>query len=398
MYRRAPVRQCGPGGGSGWRAVAPCVIWGSATAPVDVVHALKVISPLLLSALAAAPVASVTAQVAPPAARDTAAAARAPRHTRPAALFLSDSLLAVTIRTDVRGLFGDRDTAGTEWRQGTITWTGPDGERTAPLALRTRGNWRLRECEIPPIRLRFTDSLVRGTPWEGARRPKLVSPCYNRDNYEQYVLAEYAIYRVLRLFTRLTFEARLLRVTFADSAGRGRPMTRYAFVTEDPERLADRLGGTIVVPVTGAPLVRPSPTYNALLGVFQYFIGNTDWSVPGHHNIELMHIGDTTFGIPFDFDWAGVVAAPYARPAAQLPIRDVRERYFLGFCLPETLLEPELARFESLRDSIAAVYRALPGLQLRTLERTLRYYDEFYTLVADRRRFFDRVVRRECRP
>jgi hypothetical protein len=326
-----------------------------------------------------------------------AQAPRTPRHTRPAAVFLSDSALAVTIRTDLRGLFGDRDTAGTEWRDGTITWTGPDGARTAPLGLRTRGMWRLRECEIPPIRLRFTDSLVRGTLWEDAGRPKLVSPCYNRDNYEQWVLAEYAIYRVFRLFTPLTFAARLLRVTFEDSAGRGRPITRYAFVTEDPERLAGRFGGTIIKPDTGAPLGRLSPAYNALLGVFQYFIANTDWSIRGLHNIELVRIADTTFGIPFDFDWAGVVGAPYARPAPQLPIRDVSERYYLGFCQAETVLEPALARFESLRDSVAAIYRALPGLEPRTLEQTLRFYDGFYVAIANRERFFQRIVGRECR-
>jgi len=350
---------------------------------------------LLLLSLAA--VLPTRAQVAPPSAGDTAHAPRTPRHTRPAAVFLSDSALAVTIRTDLRGLFGDRDTAGTEWRQGTITWTGPDGERTAPLGLRTRGMWRLRECEIPPIRLRFTDSLVRGTLWQEAGRPKLVSPCYNRDNYEQYLLAEYAIYRVFRLFTPLTFAAGLLRVTFEDSAGRGRPITRYAFVTEDPQRLAERFGGTIIEPDTGAPLGRLSPAYNALLGVFQYYIANTDWSVRGLHNIELVRIADTTFGIPFDFDWAGVVGAPYARPAPQLPIRDVSERYYLGFCQAETVLEPALARFESLRDSVAAIYRALPGLEPRTLEQTLRFYDGFYRTVANRERFFERVVGRECR-
>ena len=349
---------------------------------------------LLAAALLAAAPLSLAAQA--PEARPAQDSTRSPRRREAAVVFRSDSLLDVTIRTDLRTLFASRDTTNAPWQPGTISWRGPDSVRTAPLELRTRGNYRLRECEIPPIRLRFTDSLLRGTPWRNARHPKLVSACFDRDNYEQYVLGEYAIYRVLRLFTPLSLTARLLRVTYEDAGGRRRPITRYAFLTEDPERFGERLGGTMMAPTVGSPLGRLSPSYVALLGVFQYFIANTDWSVPGHHNIQLFRMADTTFGIPYDFDWAGVINAPYARPAPQLPIRNVRERIYRGFCQPESVLEPVLARFEALRDSVAAVYHGLPGLAPRTLDETLRYYDEFYRTIADRPRFFERVVGRDC--
>lgn len=60
------------------------------------------------------------------------------------------------------------------------------------------------------------------------------------------------------------------------------------------------------------------------------------------------------------------------------------------------VLEPVLARFESLRDTIAALYRSIPGLEAREAEQALRYYDEFYRAIRDRAGFMRGVVERDC--
>ncbi len=312
-------------------------------------------------------------------------------------LFDSDSALPVTLRTDLRALMRDKDTTRIVWRDATISYAGSGGEVTVPLKVRTRGGYRLAHCDYPPIRLRFADSTARGTLFERLRSPKLTTHCRSRQEYEEIAPQEYAIYRVLALFTPVSLRARMLRVTWEDAAGAVRPLTRYALVTEDPDRLARRLGGTYLT-TPGAKIGTLQPSHAALLGVFQYFIGNTDWSVPGLHNIALLSVRDTTFPVPYDFDWSGVINAPYARPAPILPIRSVRERIYRGFCQGPTVLEPVLARFETLRDTIRALYRAIPGMEPGVLEKTERYYDDFYLAIADRERFAQRVVRRDCMP
>jgi len=315
--------------------------------------------------------------------------------TAPGTFFQSDSVLAITLRTDLRTLLRDRDTANSEWRAATLTYAGPDSALTIPLRVRTRGLYRLTNCGFPPIRLRFSQNEVRGTPWQDLRRPKLVTHCENRDEYEQNLLQEYAIYRVFRLFTPLGFGARLLRVTYEDSAGRGRPVTRYGIVTEDPERLAERLGGTLL-DSAGIRIFRLQQSNAVMLSVFQYFIANTDWAIAFLHNIALVRMADGLYGVPFDFDWTGVIDARYARPNPVARISSVRVRLYRGLCLPQDRFEPVLARFEALRDTIAAVYRAVPGLEPRVVERTLRYYDEFYRDIVDRTRFFQRVIEPNC--
>jgi len=311
-----------------------------------------------------------------------------------AAFFQSDDVLAVTIRTDLRGLLGDRDTAAVPWRAASLTYAGPDGAVTVPLRLRTRGIFRLTHCDFPPIRLRFGEDDVRGTLWEGLRRPKLVTHCMDRTEYEQYLLQEYAIYRIYQLFTPVSLSARLLRVTYEDVRGAVRPVTRYAFVTEDPDRFAERLGGALV-DEEGVRLARLARSHTAQLSVFQYLVANTDWGVPPRHNIMLLRT-DTLYAAPCDFDWSGVIAAPYARPVSSLRIRSVRDRLYTGLCQTAPNMEPVLARFEALRDSIAAVYWSVPGLDRRIVERTLRYYDEFYRTIADRQRFEQQVVAPTC--
>jgi hypothetical protein len=278
-------------------------------------------------------------------------------------LFRSDDTLSVTLRTDLRALLRDKDTASAPWREATLAYAAPEGAVTVPLRVRTRGIYRLFHCDLVPIRLRFRDSTSRGTLFHGLGRPKLVNPCRNSGEYEQYVLEEYAIYRVLRLLTPVSLSARLLRVTYQDTTGRAMGVGRLN-------------------------------QYDvALLSVFEYFIGNTDWSLIGLHNVALLKVKDSTLALPFDFDWSGVIDAPYAHPAPILGTTSVRERVYRGYCQPADVLEPALARFEALRDSIAAIYRSIPGLEPRSVEQTLRYYDEFYRAIADRQRFAREMAR-----
>jgi hypothetical protein len=342
---------------------------------------------LVAAALAAAACPSLAAAQAAPAPQTPAA------YPAPAPLYRDTAVLSLTLRTDLRHLLRDRDSTQAPWRAATLTIAGGDGAPavTVPLRVRTRGIYRLAHCEIPPIRLRFSEKDVRGTPFDSLGRPKLTSVCQNNDDYEQYLLQEYAIYRIYRLLTPLSLSVRLVRVTYEDSAAAMRPITRYAFVTEDPPRFAARMGGTLL-DSSGIGFRRLKRDNIMLVSLFQYLIGNTDWAIPHLHNIALVR-ADSLYAVPFDFDWTGAVNAPYAFPNRLLHIRTVRERQYRGIC---AMTEEVYARFEGLRDSIAAVYRSVPGLTPRSVERTIHYYDEFYQALADRARFEERVIAPDC--
>ena len=89
---------------------------------------------------------------------------------------------------------------------------------SVPLKARTRGIWRLRMCDFPPLRLNFSSDSVKGTIFRHLDKPKLVSYCQDRDGYERYVLQEYQLYRIYQVLTPVSHRARLLTRELARSA------------------------------------------------------------------------------------------------------------------------------------------------------------------------------------
>jgi hypothetical protein len=315
-----------------------------------------------------------------------AAPQSAPVVARPS-LFASDAPLELTIRTDLRALLRDRGEDRQDHDGIVRIARGDEGVDSAVVKLRTRGIFRRRPsvCSFPPLRLTVRPRAARDTPFAGERRIKLVTHCRSSDQYEQYVLQEYLIYRTYALFTDLSLRTRLARVTYEDAAGREKPVTRYAILIEDERRLAER-HRLRVVEDTGTSIARLDPAHTVFMAVFQYFIGNTDWSVRALHNIILLadSLGHV-IPVPYDFDWAGVIATRYAQPDTSLPIKRVEERLYAGYCGPPEDFEPIFARFRQHRAAVEALYDLEP-LERGHRERARRYYAEFFRLIDDPRR------------
>jgi hypothetical protein len=128
-----------------------------------------------------------------------------------------------------------------------------------------------------------------------------------------------------------------------------------------------------------------------LVELFQYFVGNTDWSALRgpegdeccHNIVPFADSNGTLWPVPYDFDSAGIVDAPHALPDERLPIRDVRQRLWRGTCRKPAELKETFAQFTAQREAITAVFRDQPGLGANTLKKTLDYVDEFYMQLAD---------------
>ena len=311
-----------------------------------------------------------------------------PARRGPAAFFATEEPLAITLAANLAQLrrdVGDR----APWRPGTVAYTDADGRaRVVPLQLRTRGIWRLRNCAFPPLRLNFAAATARGTPFEGLDKPKMVNYCRDNAEYEQYVLQELQLYRILALLTPVSHRVRLVRTTYVDGA-RGTPLTtRHAILLEEPDALAARIGGR-VLEAKGARADDLDPFQAALVGVFQYMIGNSDWSTGGLHNAELV-AREGTFSallVPYDFDFTGAVNPPYATVDGRLPIKSVRQRLYRGHCAPAADYERVFALFRERKDAIYALYADPIGrlVEPERVRDTLRYFDAFYATINSAR-------------
>jgi hypothetical protein len=308
------------------------------------------------------------------------------KHHDAAAFFESQDPIEVTLTTNIGKIRGDKgDTP--PWRPATLSYKSPDGTLvTVPVKARTRGIWRLKMCDFPPLRLNFSGETSKGTIFDNLDKPKLVGYCQNADTYEQYILQEYQLYRIYQLITPVSHKARLMRLTYADSADGKVRARRYGFIMEEPKALGYRLGGK-VLEQKGAGGDNLDPLQDALFGVFQYFIGNTDFSVAALHNVELFfnEQGDV-MPIAYDFDFSGAVNARYATADSSLRIANVRQRLFRGYCTDAESYNKTFAIFNEKKPEIYALYSDSIGklMDKGRVRETLHYFDEFYKTINDR--------------
>ena len=303
-------------------------------------------------------------------------------------LFRSDQPIEVTLTTNI-GRIRDDKKDDPPWRPATLSYKGDDGNLvTVPLQARTRGIWRLKMCDFPPLRLNFKGELTKGTIFHKLDKPKLVSYCQDNDRYEQYILQEYQLYRIYGLLTPYAHRVRLLKFTYADSGSGKVRAKRYGFIMEEPGAIAARLGGK-VMEQKGAQREDLDPFQDALFGVFQYFIGNTDFSIGGLHNVELFfgNDGGPISPIAYDFDFAGAVNARYATPDPSLNLQSVRQRLFRGLCSDPAEYAKVFALFNQKKPEIYALYSDSVGklMDHGAVRSTLSYFDEFYETINDRR-------------
>jgi hypothetical protein len=315
-----------------------------------------------------------------------------PKPYNPPPMFTEAQPIEFTLVAPFGRLRRDRQEQ-TEWRPGEIRFKTDSGAGRVPVRLRTRGIWRKKNCDIPPLMLNFTNDSTKKTPFARLDRARFTLHCRNNDEYEQYVLQEFNLYRVQRLLTPWSYDVRLARVTYIDSEKKDTLMTRWAFLSETDEAFAARHGVKLVT-TQGAGPSDVDPATSAFYGVFQYFVGNSDFSIRALHNAVLVLKDNEHFPVARDFDWSGAVNARYAVPNPILRIRSVTERIMRGFCVPPETFEKTFALFREKKDAIYAVYRdpLMAPMKPDVVNNTLKYFDDFYATINDPRRAKRQIV------
>src|SRR5262249_55451885 len=109
------------------------------------------------------------------------------------------------------------------------------------------------------------------------------------------------------------------------------------------------------------------------------------------HNIRIVQVANAGayFPVAYDFDFSGLVNAPYAGPDQRLPIKSVRERLYRGPCRKIEQITPVLQTFTSKRDTLYATLRASPGLEPGRLKEATDYLDGFFDRIKNPKGFND---------
>jgi hypothetical protein len=318
-------------------------------------------------------------------------------------LFSSHEKLVVSLTGPFKTLYRERDVEKTY--AGQLGYTDEHGGQVdLKVEVQVRGNYRLdrAHCSNPPLRVIIDKKVSKSSLFRKLKDVKLVVPCNKPSKYERYLILEYLIYRMYNQLTPQSYRVRLVEINLINSE-REETRTYPAFFIEPHRRLRKRLDKK-KVSVKSVTVNELEPEGLAMLSLFQYMIGNTDYSpLTGAaekdccHNVKLYqgkHDSQLT-AIPYDFDFAGFVSAPYAEPHPKVNIRSVRMRRYRGYCEQNEDVRKSVAHFNSARDSIEDLI-ALSALHDGVKKSTTKYLKPFYEVINDPKKI-EKLVLSYCR-
>ncbi len=305
----------------------------------------------------------------------------------PKPLFAASEPLRLIIQAPLSTLIRNRETR--EAISGTL---GDSTGNNLPVNIALRGITRRTSeiCDFPPLRIDFTTPPPASSMFAGQRRLKLVTHCRNNPSFQQNLLLEYAAYRMYNVLTPRSFLVRLASIDYRNNDGRP-IVSRVGFFIEDLDDVAKRNGTRELHAPDRIPVADLSPPDSARYALFQHMISNHDWSMRAGpvgddccHNARLIGaLGPgTVIPVPYDFDFSGLVSAPYAMPPEELRINSVRQRFYRGYCNHNPQVGAAAAQIRAARPAILSAIAQVPGLEERTRARATSYLDGFFGEIA----------------
>ena len=311
---------------------------------------------------------------------------------KPTRLFAEDQPIHVSISGPIAAIVA-APAQSRDARPASLTLKGPVSE-THQIMLSPRGLTRRQKktCNFPPLRVDFAAEPAKGSLFARQNRLKLVTHCRTAEGHQQHVLLEYAAYKMLNAVHPVSLRARLGIFDYVEQNGR-LSATRLGFFIEDPDDAASRNRLSEVRLNARIQARQLDPAAAARAAMFEYMIGNVDWSMragPANdiccHNFRLLGSAATAqtalIPVPYDFDASGLVNAPYAAPAESLGQVSVRQRHYRGYCMHNAFALTAAAEFRAKRADILAALAAVPQLDENRKRGAATYLDGFFRDIA----------------
>lgn len=301
-------------------------------------------------------------------------------------LFERDEPLNITLIADVVSLIGDKSDEP-EYSAAMLMHHIGDYEFDAfDIKVKTRGNTRRVTdlCDFPPLKFNFKKNGVENTIFQNQDKLKFVSQCKQQEYFDNYVLEEYLLYKTYNIISEDSYKVRLVNITIRDHELRIPSIEMTGFLIEDDKPLAKRIGAKFYDKIVFSQDSCDNSTTDRL-AMFQYMIGNTDWYINTGHNTDIFKFESdgTLIPVPYDFDFSGVINTVYASPSKEIPIKQVRQRYYKGSCRELNGYDSTIKLFIEKQDEIYSLYNSFDHLPNHVIKKSLKYYDKFYKIIND---------------
>lgn len=285
---------------------------------------------------------------------------------------VTDELKKVRLTVDMAAVEANRRT------DNELDATFFDGHIAYPVDVSVRGRFRRTQCDIPPLKLQFKKSALRSQGFNTHNDFKLVTLCENSETGLDILKREQLAYELHALITGYSFRTQLLEITYVDTQT-GTEDTQYAILIEDEDQMAERLGGKECKDCFNLPTESFVPGSVATAHLFQYMIGNTDYSIMMDRNVKMVTLPSGQYiPVAYDFDFSGLVNAFYARPNINVGQTNVQQRVWMGSNYSETELQAAIDNFKEKEGAVYNLVENCTYLDAKAKRQVKNYLKNFY--------------------
>ena len=291
------------------------------------------------------------------------------------------------LEVDLTELINNKKT--NQYFPGAVT---TDKGRIFSVEVRPRGRYRRIHCDVPPLKLKFRKKELRAAGLDALNEVRLSLPCFDDPESEMLLLREYVAYRMFeRLNPEFSVRARLIKIIIHDKHVEKTIAPMYALLIEHEEQIAARMDGSIVecfnLPIDSMHLGQA-----ALTSMFEYMIGNTDWALADVRNVYCLkpNDGGKIRVIPYDFDFSGLVNAPYAIPNIKTGLKNVRERLLMANGIPNPALLEAMQVVRGAQEGLIGLCQS-QFLTSKSSEYMKAYIEKFFEAVGTSEKIPERI-------
>lgn len=271
--------------------------------------------------------------------------------------------------------------------------------KTLEINIKARGNYRRLYCYYLPLWFKISEDVSQGTVFAEDKKLKLVFPCLKSSRSNDHVIKEFLAYKIYELVSPYHFETKMISIKLNENKdNKLLSHNLIGFFIQDDKKLAALNEGKLI-----KRRIHPNaqdPINSTRNDLFQYMIGNTDYSLAYQHNEKLFFIDGKIVSVPYDFDMSGMVNASYAVVSKiqnkTLPISKVSIRLYRGFDREEKVMQA--VRQEYLNNE-SEIYKIVDQYEPyfqdpKEFKEVRNYLKGFFKIIKDDKKFQNNILKK----
>lgn len=250
------------------------------------------------------------------------------------------------------------------------------------IKIKLRGKYRRMNCEMPPLKLDFNKEELQERGLAKYDDLKLVTQCLaDKQQAKELLMKEYLTYKLYNELTDNSYRVQLVRIVYKDIST-GKKSKEWAFLIEDSAQLANRLEAKKVKRFNVPFSEFDQESLNNTI-LFQYMIGNSDWELGSSRNVKMFEKKGKIILVPYDFDFSGLVDAPYAIPNPNYNLKSTKDRVLVGYSFLEYPLHANIYNVHGKRATLIKLIKEFKNLPLASRFEMIEYLNSYFLIVED---------------